>query len=193
MNNNRNILLDPTVADSGGTAATTTTAAPAATNGAPITFELNEISEGPLKNFKFYSPVYSDFDTMVTRLGKEAIMGVMASVGAARIRTKVKNDNVPEKFDTKNVAAGIQLQQTLLAKFKDGILYTQDEAASWRPDVRELSPNQMFKQARELMESKDPAKIQEGVALLLKMQKVMTEMAQGEAAAAAAQATTATT
>lgn len=159
-----------------------------------LAFEVCEITEGPLKNFKFNVPVWNDFDAMTTKYGKERMLGLGNSVAAARIRTKVKNDNIPEfaddakkiAFDSKNVAHINEMQKKLLLAHPDAILFSVAQATDWSPDLREMSPNQLFKQAKELFETRLPENIKKGLELIAKMQKIVQEDANSMLASAGA-------
>ncbi len=187
------VLRQATATDGGSAASVAEAPATATTNGKPsITFEMNEITEGPLKNFKFNSPVYNNFEATRVKLGEERILGALTSLAAARIRTKVKNDSIPEKgpdgkadFNPKDPAHTSWLQAQLIAKNPGGVLFTEQQATDWAPDSRELSSNQLFKQVKALLETKDPVKALEALELMKKMQKLAEEEAASIAAAAA--------
>ncbi len=189
------INLTPTDTDGGAVA----TASPATNGKPPITYEMNEITEGPLKGFKFNSPVYNDYDATTVKLGKERILGALTSLAAARIRSKVKNDNVPEKgpngveeFNPKNPQHTSWLQTQLITKNPGFILFSETQASDWAPDSRELSSNQLFKQIKELFETKDPVKAAQAIELMAKMQRLAEEEAASITAAAAMKAPVAT-
>lgn len=137
-----------------------------ATNNEPIKFETNEFEEGDFKGFKFISPEYGNVSKAVETYGEAVVLSLLNAQITARIRTKVKN-GLPKNLKPQELAAK---QQELLQKYPGGVLFSTEDAEKWRPDVRELSPNQLFKKAKEAFAAGDLA---EGQRLLLEMGKAL--------------------
>jgi len=49
------------------------------------------------------------------------------------------------------------------------VLFSQADAERWKPEARELSPNQLFKKAKEAFAKATPEGIAEGTRLLQQM------------------------
>jgi hypothetical protein len=151
------------------------------TNGqaVPVEFEVNEFKEGDFKGFKFTVPVFNTLDAVVGTYGQDKVLSLLNTQIDARIRTKVKN-GLPKELTGTALAAK---QAELMQKHVGGLLFTQDDAASWRPEVRELSPNQLFKKAKESFaeanKTQDPALKAE---LMVKGQNFLIEAGKAMAA-----------
>lgn len=143
---------------------------------APINFEVNEFEDGDWKGFKFVSPEFTSIDAAIQQYGADKVLSLFNAQVNSRIRTKVKNA-LPKNLKGSELA---QKQAELLSK-NSGVLFTEAEANTWRPEVRELSPNQLFKQAKEafaeMQKELDPAKkmelMQKGQALMLEAAKAL--------------------
>jgi len=150
-----------------------------ATNGAPIEFEVNEFKEGDFKGFKFTVPVFNTLDAAITTYGAEKVLSLLNTQVDARIRTKVKN-GLPKELTGSALAAKTA---ELLQKHPGGVLFTQTDAEAWRPEVRELSPNQLFKKAKEAFAEANKEQNPEArAALLQKGQQFLIEAGKALAA-----------
>lgn len=136
-----------------------TTTPSASTNGLPSPkFEVLSFEEGDAKDFKFNVPVYETVDQYKAVYGESVISAIIAAAIAARIRTKVKNDlgltdiKVHERpaFMAKKLAT------------TGGLLFNETDARNWRPDVREVSSKQMFKNAVEMLNKEYPILLAQG-------------------------------
>lgn len=144
----------------------------------PVEFELNEFQDGDWKGFKFVAPAYNSLDAAIETYGADKVLSLLNTQIDSRIRTKVKNGL---KIYGNLKGSELVAKQTELASKNSGILFTQDEAAAWRPEVRELSPNQLFKKAKEAFVSAqketDPLKkmafMREGQNLLIEAGKLL--------------------
>ncbi len=153
----------------------TATAQPPSTNGKPpVEYEVNEFEAGPIKGYKYTYPSFNDITAAVETYGAEKVLSLLNTQIIGRIRTKVVNAHPTKDLKPAEIA---KFQQDLLAKHPGGLLFTQDEATAWRPEVRELSPNQLFKRAKEMFaeasSETDPAKKME---LMTKGQQFLVEM-----------------
>lgn len=151
----------------------------------PLSFEINEFVDGEYKGFKYTTPVHNvtgrkvtmevdeGIKTAIDRYGEGVVLNLFDSSVLGRIRTKVKN-GLPKSLKPAELAAK---HQELLQKYPGGVLFTEQEATTWKPDVRELSPNQLFKKAREAFsdaaKETDMAKKME---LMAKGQQYLVEM-----------------
>lgn len=148
-----------------------------------IEFEVEQFTEGPLKEFKFNVPRFNSVKRATDIYGETVVLNMLHSVITARVRTKVKNDIgeiAPAQLAAKR-------QELLTKTGNTGVLYTEDQAITWRPEIRELTPKQLMKQAQEAFSKGD---IQRGTDLLRQMGELMKKI--GEEQAAIAQATAAT-
>jgi len=156
-----------------------TTTAPANGNVVPIEFEVNEFKEGDFKGFKFTVPVFNTLDAAIETYGSEKVLSLLNTQVDARIRTKVKN-GLPKELTGSALAAKTA---ELLQKHAGGILFTQADAEAWRPEVRELSPNQLFKKAKEAFAEANKEQNPEArAALLMKGQNLLIEAGKALAA-----------
>ena len=148
-----------------------------ATSPAPaVTYEVNEFRDGDFKGFKFYTPEYHNVDKLREDFGDEAILALANQQLISRIRTKVKNE-LPEVTPANRTAT----MATVMAANPGGVLFTESRAKEWRPDVREMTVDQMARKAAKLFKE---GKIQEGIAMLQKAQgKAEEEKAASEATA----------
>lgn len=118
-----------------------------------LTFEVQEFEgeNSPAKGFKFQAPVFTadqaGLDAAVAHYGLEDTMKVLGSAIISRIRTKVKNDL---GFNGLKPAEITNRKQTLATNYPDFIVFDEAKAAAWKPDVREITPNQIMKQIKEL-------------------------------------------
>lgn len=136
-----------------------------------ISYEVNEFEEGDFKGFKFTVPEFNTMEAAVETYGADKVLSLLNTQINARIRTKVKN-GLPKNLKPVDLAAK---HAELLAKHTGGILFSEKEASEWRPEVRELSPNQLFKKAKDAYkkanETTDPAEraklLAEGNALII--------------------------
>lgn len=136
---------------------------------APVTFEVEEFRDGPFKGFKFTHPEYNSLGATVDAFGEATILALINSGVLARIRTKVKN-SLPKDLKPAEIASK---QAELLTKYPTGVLFSEEDAGKWRPEVRELTPNQLFKRAKEQFALGTPDGLAEGQRLLLEMAKSM--------------------
>ena len=161
----------------------------AATAVEPMTFDVVEFEDGDYKGFKYNVPSYNVSGSVVSATidagtakaietyGEGAVLALLNSSILGRIRTKVKNA-LPKGLTGQALAAEQQKQLTL---HPDGVLYSAEDATKWRPDMRELSPNQLFKKAKECFNNaakesditKKMALMQQGQALLVEMGKAL--------------------
>jgi hypothetical protein len=135
----------------------------------PVVFETSEFVDGDWKGFKFVSPTFNGVDGInaaVEMYGADVVASLISNQTQARIRTKVKN-GLPKGLKPDEMR---KERDSRIQAHPDGVLFSQSQAAEWRPDVRELSPNQLFKKAKEAFAE---GKIDEGQALLAKMAEVM--------------------
>lgn len=162
------------------------------TNGEAITLELQEFQEGDFKGFKYAVPSHNVVGRKVTmevdegvakaleRYGDTTLLRLFDDQVMSRLRTKVKNA-LPKGLNATELAAK---RTEILAKHPDGILLTSEEALAWRPDRGELSPNQLFKRAKDAFtqaaQETDPAKKME---LLAKGQQYLVDMGKAMVAA----------
>jgi len=146
----------------------------ATTNGKPpVEYEVSEFEEGDFKGFKFTHPTFNTLAAVAEVYGEEKALSLINVQVQARIRTKVKN-GLPKDIKPIDLP---RTQQELLTKNPGGILFTQEAAASWRPEVRELSPNQLFKRAKEAFaEASTEADPEKKMALMAKGQQFLVEM-----------------
>lgn len=135
-----------------------------------VAFEISEFSEGDAKGFRYTHPVYANTSVAAEILGEEVVMNLLNTAIQGRIRTKVKNDLGLSKI--KAVEVRPYLDKKLATT--GGLLFAESDAKDWRPDVRELTPKQLFKRANELAKKGD---IVGATALFQKMQKAMLEQA----------------
>lgn len=157
----------------------------AATNGSPISFEVNEFEEGEYKGFKYTTPVHNitgrttsltvdeGTKTAIERYGEATLLALFDAQVLGRIRTKVKN-GLRKGLKPAELAAE---HQSMMQKHPDGILFSEQEALAWKPDVRELSPNQLFKKAKEYFnEAGKETDMAKKVELMQKGQQCLVEM-----------------
>jgi len=156
-----------------------------ATNVEALTFETNEFVDGDYKGFKYTVPVHNITGRKTTltvdegvakaieRYGEATVLLLMDSQILGRIRTKVKN-GLPKNQKPAELAAE---HAKLLQKHPDGMLFSAEEATNWKPEMRELSPNQLYKKAKEAFQQAgtetDPNKRAE---LLVLGQKYLMDM-----------------
>lgn len=154
-------------------------------NGVAVSFETNEFEDGSWQGFKYTVPRHNITGRKITievdegvkaaveRYGEAILLSMFDAQVLARIRTKVKN-GLPKNLKPAEEAAK---QQELLQKHPDAVLFSEEEAIAWRPDIRELSPNQLFKKAKEAFneagKESDPIKKMEFMA---KGQQYLVEM-----------------
>lgn len=146
----------------------------------PVVYEVSEFSEGDAKGFKYTHPEYATAADAEAVYGKDVVANLVNVAIQGRIRTKVKNDLGLSKMKPIEVQPFLQKKLTATG----GILFTETDAKEWRPDVRELSPKQLFKQANALLKE---GKVTEAMAAFAKMQRLMFEMTQLEAGVTAAE------
>ncbi len=106
-----------------------------------------EGDQSPAKGFKFVYPEFPSVADAITLYGEDDTLKVINSAIAARIRTKAKNDLgfnglKPNEINERKAA--------LAAKYTDFVVFNEDDATKWRPDVREVTPNQIMNQIKEL-------------------------------------------
>lgn len=101
----------------------------------------------PAKGFKFKVPEFTSIDEYRQFYGDEDALKVVNSAIAARIRTKVKNDL---GFNNLKPVEINERKAALAAKYTDFVVFNDDDATKWRPDVREVTPNQIMSQIKEL-------------------------------------------
>lgn len=138
----------------------------------PLSFEVKEFSEGVFKGFKYTVPVFNELDAAVKAFGEDTILSLFNTQAAARIRTKVTND-LPDTKKLKESEVASVVASRLAAT--QGMLYTEVQAKDWKPEVRELTPKQLFKKAQELFKAGD---VIAGQAMLVKMSERMAFDAQ---------------
>jgi hypothetical protein len=137
---------------------------------------IQEFTDGDFKGFKYTTPEYTTEQAIAT-LGTDVVAALINAQLLARIRTKVKND-LPKNLKPDQLP-GILAQ--LKTRYADGVLFSAQEALEWRPNVRDLTPNQLFKKAKELFEqansepdtAKKTALINEAQSYLAKMAEAM--------------------
>lgn len=158
----------------------------------PVTFELNEFEEGDFKGFKYTTPVHNITGRSTTLTVDEATKAAIETYGEStvlalldgqilgRIRTKVKN-GLPKGLKPHELSVE---QQKLLTLHPDGVLFDATAASAWRPDVRELSPNQLFKKAKEAFnDANKETDLTKKMALMQKGQQYLLEMSKALGAA----------
>lgn len=150
----------------------------------PVEYETKEFSEGAFKGFKFVVPQYNNLDAAIEIYSADVILSLFNTQIASRIRTKVTND-LPETKNLKPNELSSLTASRLTATGGTGVLFTETQAKEWRPDVRDLTPKQLFKKASELFKE---GKVAEGQAMLLKMQEMMAREAANIVAEASATA-----
>lgn len=106
-----------------------------------------EGEQSPAKGFKFTYPEFPTVEDAIELYGVDDTLKVINSAIAARIRTKAKNDLgfnglKPNEINERKAA--------LAAKYTDFVVFNEDDATKWRPDVREITPNQIMNQIKEL-------------------------------------------
>lgn len=117
----------------------------------PLTFEVEEFEEGDFKGFKFNSPQYNGNEGLteaISTYGLNTVLSVFNAAITARIRTKVKN-SLPKNIKPNELLAK---QKELVTKYPDSVLFSEDDAKKWRPELRELTPNQLFKKSKAAFE-----------------------------------------
>jgi hypothetical protein len=155
----------------------------------PLGFEVCEFEDGDYKGFKYNVPSHNitgrksplDVDegmrTAIERYGEATVLSMFDAQVLSRIRTKVKNGLEKNLKPAELVAEHTKL----LTKHPDGILFSEQDALNWKPEIRDLSPNQLFKKAKEAFNNAstepDPIKraslLAEGQKLLLQMGAAM--------------------
>jgi hypothetical protein len=106
-----------------------------------------EGDQSPAKGFKFMVPEFSTIAGYVEHYGEEDALKVVNSAIAMRIRTKVKNDL---GFIGLKPVEITERKTTLAAKYPDFIVFNDTDAAKWRPEVREVTPNQIMQKIKDL-------------------------------------------
>lgn len=106
-----------------------------------------EGEQSPAKGFKFVYPEFANLEDVVALYGVDDTMKVINSAIAARIRTKAKNDLGFNGLKPNEIN---ERKSTLAAKYTDFVVFNEEDATKWRPDVREVTPNQVMNQIKEL-------------------------------------------
>jgi hypothetical protein len=134
-----------------------------------------EGEQSPAKGFKFVYPEFANLEDVVELYGVDDTMKVINSAIAARIRTKAKNDLGFNGLKPNEIN---ERKSTLAAKYTDFVVFNEDDATKWRPDVREVTPNQIMNQIKEVNADTTltaDAKKSKLEALVAELQKVTLE------------------
>lgn len=108
-----------------------------------------EGEQSPAKGFKFVYPEFANLEDVVAMYGVDDTMKVVNSAIAARIRTKAKNDLGFNGLKPNEIN---ERKSTLSDKYMHTgfVVFNEEDATKWRPDVREVTPNQIMNQIKEL-------------------------------------------
>lgn len=106
-----------------------------------------EGEDSPAKGFKFVYPEFANTQEIIDFYGEEDTVKVFNAAIQGRIRTKAKNDL---GFNGLNQQKTNERRADLAARHTDFIIFTEQDATNWRPDVREETSNMISREIKKV-------------------------------------------
>lgn len=111
---------------------------------APYSFEVVPYRKGgEAEIFSYTTKVYNSIDGAISELGQDIILDLINNEVSARIgskaRAKAGFNALSEVEASKRASAKNELVASLTAKYPTKVIFSEADAADWKPNTRELS------------------------------------------------------
>ena len=136
---------------------TTDTAAPTSVG---IAYEVVQFrAKGDAEGFSFTTKTYLKMASLIKDLGEQAVLDLVNSEVQARLGMKARSVSGISALNSVDASKYGQVKanliQTLTNKFPSKVIFSEDDARNWKPDVRELSITGYTKKINEALKAGD--------------------------------------